>query len=109
MFTATHQKESHKDRVKSAVNHAEEGGRRIKKDLRDTAEDVQGDLSSMAHNLGSQVREAMDSAGEGLSYAKESIMDASDMVAKEIKRRPLPAGAMLLAAGILVGAFLRRR
>jgi len=97
-----------KGHIKAAAAHLEEGGRRIKRDAADTADRVQGDLHSIAHNVGEQVREYIETAGEGLVHAKDSIADAGGSVVSRVRDNPMSAAAIALGVGVLLGAFLRR-
>ena len=97
-----------KERIKSALGHLEEGSRRVKKDVRDTAGKVHGDLDSLAESVGEQVREFVESTGEKLLHAKDSLSDASDTVATSIRGRPWPSVLVSLGVGIALGALLRR-
>jgi ElaB/YqjD/DUF883 family membrane-anchored ribosome-binding protein len=91
------------------VSARESNKERTKKHMRETANGAQSDLSSMAHAVGEQVREMVESATAGMSHARDSISDATGNVAAHIRRNPLPASAIALGIGVLLGAFLRRR
>jgi ElaB/YqjD/DUF883 family membrane-anchored ribosome-binding protein len=113
MFTSSHESK-HKDantkeRAKSAANHVDDGMRRIRKDARNTMGQVHSDLEGIVQNVGERVREFVETAEEGLIQAKDSIIDATDNVTAQVRRKPLPAMAIALGIGVLVGAFLRRR
>jgi len=102
-------KEHDKERLKATINHAQEGGRRLKKDAQDTVDQLHGDLNSMAHSLGEHVRDFVENASEGLTHAKESIVGAGDTGVAQIRQNPLLATAIALGTGFLLGAFLWRR
>ena len=95
-----------------AANH-KENVRRLRKDVRDAAQDAQNDLTSMARVVGEQVRDfvetAVSSASDGLSTARETLSDATGTVSKRIHKKPLESAAIALGIGIILGAFLRRR
>jgi hypothetical protein len=89
---------------KEAVN----GTRRLRKDVRA----VETDLSGIAHAVGEQVRDyietALGSAGDGIAVAKETLYDASGTVAKRIRKKPVESALIALGVGALLGALLRR-
>lgn len=96
---------NHKERVK---HHLADGARRIRKDADDTTDQVYGDLNSMARTIGEQMREFVENAGEGIVHAKDSISDATDATAAQIRKKPVMFMAAAVGVGILLGAFLRR-
>jgi ElaB/YqjD/DUF883 family membrane-anchored ribosome-binding protein len=98
-----------KDRLKAAAGHAKEGARRVHRDASDAADDIRGDLSSAAHHMGEQFREFVDSASDGLSHAKDSVVEAKESVEEQISNNPWPAAVIALGAGMILGALLRRR
>ncbi len=112
MFTSSSAKElNHKERAKAAMDDLEEGGRRVKKEMRDTASNVRDDLNfgSMAHAVGEQVGKFVDNASESISSAKESISEATDTATAQIRENPLVATAIAVGIGVVLGALLRRR
>jgi ElaB/YqjD/DUF883 family membrane-anchored ribosome-binding protein len=110
MFTSSAKEPvNDKERAKATIDHIEEGGRRIKRDARVTADRAHGDLNSMAHAVGEQVREFVETTGEGLAHAKHSISDVGDAGVAQIRQNPLLASGIALGVGVLMGAFLWRR
>jgi ElaB/YqjD/DUF883 family membrane-anchored ribosome-binding protein len=97
---------NHKERLR---DHLDEDGRRLKKDAQDATNHLHGDLNSMARAVGGQVREFVDQASRGVSHAKDSVVDAGGTVAETIRENPIWATGIALTAGVVLGAFLRRR
>jgi ElaB/YqjD/DUF883 family membrane-anchored ribosome-binding protein len=104
MFTST-AKEQQMSRKESARSHLKDAGRNGK-----AAAD---DLDSAAHAVGKDVRDfienAIDSASESLSQAKEKFSDTKETISQRISDKPLASAAILMGVGVLLGAFLRRR
>src|ERR1700733_6117769 len=108
MFTARKDHSNGKEHIRAAAHHIDAGSRRVKKNVRDTTDAVHGDLDSLAHAVGEQVRDFVENASEGLTHARETISDATETVTTKISGNPLMATTIALGVGVLVGAFLRR-
>jgi ElaB/YqjD/DUF883 family membrane-anchored ribosome-binding protein len=68
------------------------------------------EAETVMHSVGQQVRDFVENAGENISNAKESVTDMTDHVAKQIKKNPIPASAIALGVGMLLGSiFLSRK
>jgi len=107
MYTATAKEPA--TRKKHIKNHFDEDGRQIKKNVRSTADHIQHDLNTAAHTVGQHVRKFVENASDNVSYAKEQITDVTDGVASQIRKNPIPASAIALGVGMLLGAFFLRR
>jgi ElaB/YqjD/DUF883 family membrane-anchored ribosome-binding protein len=110
MFTSTSLKDKEMNaKVKTAANHAQDGAQRIKKDANDTVGQLHSDLEGIVHSVGERVRDFVENAEDGIVQARETLADATDNVTTQIRRNPLPATAIALGIGVIVGALLRRR
>jgi ElaB/YqjD/DUF883 family membrane-anchored ribosome-binding protein len=103
MFASTAKEPiSRKERARS---HLQDAGRNGKAAV--------DDLDSAAHAVGKDVRDfienAIDSASEGISQAREKLSDTTESISHTISEKPLMSAAILMGAGVLLGAFLRRR
>src|ERR1700733_6852556 len=71
------------------------------------------DLDATVHAVGKDVRDfienAIDSASDGISQAREKFSDTTETISNTISEKPLTSAAILMGAGVLLGAFLRRR
>jgi ElaB/YqjD/DUF883 family membrane-anchored ribosome-binding protein len=61
-----------------------------------------GDMQQIMREAGKRSRELMDSAGGEFS-------DATEAVAKVIRKKPLQSGGILLGVGVVLGLLMRRR
>ena len=71
------------------------------------------DIDAAVHAVGKDVRDfienAIDSASDSLSQAREKLSDTTESISNRISEKPLTSAAILMGAGVLLGAFLRRR
>jgi ElaB/YqjD/DUF883 family membrane-anchored ribosome-binding protein len=67
------------------------------------------ELDTAMHNAGRQVRDFIDDAGENLMNAKESVVDVTENVVKQVKRKPLPSVLIAAGVGMLLGGIFFRR
>jgi ElaB/YqjD/DUF883 family membrane-anchored ribosome-binding protein len=85
---------------------------RIRKSASDAEGNILSDLDTAAHAMGEHVRDfvetAVASASESMAGAKETIVDATDTVAKTISEKPLTAVVIAAGVGALIGFLLRR-
>jgi ElaB/YqjD/DUF883 family membrane-anchored ribosome-binding protein len=112
MFTSSAKEAiNQRERVKAVVNDIHKGSRRVKREMRDMADDVREDLDigSMAHAVGEQMGKFVDDAGESLAHAKETIVEATGSAAERIRENPLTATAVAMGVGVMLGVLLRRR
>jgi len=69
--------------------------------LKNSAQDIKGDLYNAANQAGRKVRSMFNSASDEISHA-------SDTVTAEIRTNPVRSSMIALGVGVLLGALLRR-
>lgn len=93
------------NRKERARAHLEEAGRNSK-----AAAD---NIDAAAHAAGKDIRDFIEntitSASEGVSHAKEKFTDTAETFSNRISEKPLTWAAILVGAGLVMGALLRRR
>ncbi len=77
------------------------GVTRLKEDFRQTSGEIRDDLEAVAGRAGRKVREYVDTAGDELTHAADSITS-------QIRSKPVQSSLLALAAGLVLGAFFRR-
>lgn len=70
-------------------------------DIRDTIENISGDVTYLANKAGREIRGYIDTAGDEFTRA-------TDVVTDEIRTNPLRSILVALGAGFVLGAFLRK-
>jgi len=88
--------------MKDAIaNDTKIGTTRLKDDIRQTVTEVRDDLESAAGKAGRRVREYFDTASKEIAHV-------GDEVTTQIRNKPVQSSLMALAAGLLLGALMRR-
>lgn len=100
--SATKEPMSRKERARAHLQDGHRNGKNVAEDLDSTVQAVGKDVRDFIEN-------AIDSASESLSQAKEKFSDTKETISERISDRPLTSAAVLMGVGVLLGAFLRRR
>ena len=80
--------------IKNAANN-------VKREARNSSDDVVSDLSAYANKAGRKVRNLISTASDEFSHATE-------VVTGEIRSNPVRSSLIALGAGFVLGALLRR-
>jgi ElaB/YqjD/DUF883 family membrane-anchored ribosome-binding protein len=75
--------------------------RTLKNTANDMAREAKGDLRDAANTAGRKVRKLFDTTREELSQA-------TDTVTTQIRNKPVQSSLIALAAGVVLGALIRR-
>lgn len=92
---------ANRDKKKQALAQAKSSAEETATHLGDAASQVKDDLYEVANVAGRKVRLLLDNAASEASHAKE-------VVAEQIKEKPIQSSLIALGIGVVIGALLRR-
>ena len=102
MQTATEKKHTNSKARQASAAHVTNGIHTLRKDVDAATTHIKDDLGNLAYHAGIQARQFVD-------RTEENVAGMADSVAAKISENPLQSGAIMLGAGVLLGAFLFRR
>lgn len=70
-------------------------------EVKDTANDLRGDLESTAHRAGRKARKLLDTATTEINHAGTKVV-------REVRTNPVRSSVIALGIGAVLGALLRR-